>query len=277
MTSDREPTAETPQPTETKPQPGSQPVLAAERRGIMPPRAQAFVREVAAEHLIWPIVLLMVIVGATVPGFLTSGNIDNLVWGAAPLGCMVVGVYFVMITGRLDLSLESTYALAPTIAVLFMTKWWIGIPTRSPSSSRSSSGRWSGSPTGSSPSPWASTRSSSPSRRCSSCAASSSTSSPKASTTSRAGTPRSAGSGSVGPYRSPCSSSLASSPSRGPSCDTRPSAQPHRHRQQRAGVPRRRHQRSAHGDRRLRHSRHECRLRRPPLRRAAVLRRRLDG
>lgn len=121
--------AEAAKPTDTQPQSGSQPVLAPERRGILPPRVQAFVREVAAEHLIWPIVLLMVIVGATVPGFLTGGNIINLVWGAAPLGCMVVGLYFVMITGRLDLSLKSTYALAPTVAVLFMTKWWMGIPT----------------------------------------------------------------------------------------------------------------------------------------------------
>ncbi len=120
--------ADIPEGAPTRPQPGSQPEVRTERRGLIPPRAESFLREVAAEHLIWPIVLLMVIIGATVPGFLTSGNIINLVWGAAPLGCMVVGLYFVMITGRLDLSLESTYALAPTVAVLFMTQWWVGIP-----------------------------------------------------------------------------------------------------------------------------------------------------
>lgn len=85
-------------------------------------------REIAAEHLIWPIVVLMLIIGSTVPGFLSSGNIINLIWGAAPLGCMVVGLYFVMMTGRLDLSLESTYALAPTVAVLFITDWLVGLP-----------------------------------------------------------------------------------------------------------------------------------------------------
>lgn len=88
----------------------------------------ALAREIAAEHLIWPIVVLMLIVGAMVPGFLTSGNVINVIWGAAPLGCMVVGLYFVMMTGRLDLSLESTYALAPTVAVLFMTQWIVGLP-----------------------------------------------------------------------------------------------------------------------------------------------------
>lgn len=91
-------------------------------------RGALLVREIAAEHLIWPIVVLMIVVGSFVPGFLTSGNVINLVWGAAPLGCMVVGLYFVMMTGRLDLSLESTYALGPTVAVLFMTSWTIGLP-----------------------------------------------------------------------------------------------------------------------------------------------------
>lgn len=84
-------------------------------------------RELVTEHLIWPIFLLMVVVGAFVPGFLTSRNMLNLVWAAAPLGCMVIGLYFVMITGRLDLSLESTFALSPTVAVLFMTDWLAGL------------------------------------------------------------------------------------------------------------------------------------------------------
>jgi simple sugar transport system permease protein len=91
-------------------------------------RVARIAREIAAEHLIWPIVVLMLIVGSFVPGFLSGGNIINLVWGAAPLGCMVVGLYFVMISGRLDLSLESTYALAPTVAVLFMLQWVPGLP-----------------------------------------------------------------------------------------------------------------------------------------------------
>ncbi len=90
-------------------------------------RMTGVLRTIVAEHLIWPIVLLMFLLGAAVPGFLTTGNMINLMWGAAPLGCMVVGLYFVMMTGRLDLSLESTYALAPTVAVLFMTDWMAGL------------------------------------------------------------------------------------------------------------------------------------------------------
>ena len=49
-------------------------------------------RRIASEHLIWPILLLLVIIGAFVPGFLTGGNLLNLLWGAALLGCMVVGL-----------------------------------------------------------------------------------------------------------------------------------------------------------------------------------------
>ena len=78
------------------------------------------IRRIASEHLIWPILLLLVIIGAFVPGFLTGGNLLNLLWGATPLGCMVLGLYFVMIAGKLDLSLESTFALAPTVGVLAM-------------------------------------------------------------------------------------------------------------------------------------------------------------
>ena len=93
-------------------------------RGPSEPRWRLTARRIASEHLIWPILLLLVVVGAFVPGFLTSGNLLNLLWGAAPLGCMVVGLYFVMIAGKLDLSLESTFALAPTVGVLAMGDWW---------------------------------------------------------------------------------------------------------------------------------------------------------
>jgi len=85
-----------------------------------------FYREVLTEHLIWPIVIVMILIGSSVPGFLTTGNFLNVLWGAASLGCMTLGLYFVLMTGRLDLSLESTLIFAPTIAVLLMTSWVVG-------------------------------------------------------------------------------------------------------------------------------------------------------
>lgn len=85
------------------------------------------VRTLASEHLIWPIFLLLALIGLMIPGFATPRNLLNLVWGAAPLGCMVVGLYFVMIAGRLDLSIESTFAFAPTVGVVAITRWFPGL------------------------------------------------------------------------------------------------------------------------------------------------------
>lgn len=106
------------------------PTTAAEAAAARQPRVRpaGIARRIASEHLIWPILVLLFVIGAFVDGFLTKDNLLNLVWGAAPLGCMVVGLYFVMIAGKLDLSLESTFALAPTVAVLAMTDWFSGFP-----------------------------------------------------------------------------------------------------------------------------------------------------
>ncbi|WP_116134180.1 ABC transporter permease [Tropicimonas sp. IMCC34043] len=73
---------------------------------------------VLEKHLIWALLAILFLVGLTVPGFFSSRNILNVMWAAAPLGCMVLGLFFVVLTGGLDLSLESTFALAPTLAVV---------------------------------------------------------------------------------------------------------------------------------------------------------------
>ena len=56
----------------------------AEPSGTAAPGGSAlsrFAREAVAEHLIWPIVLLMLLVGAFVPGFLSERNLLSLLWG----------------------------------------------------------------------------------------------------------------------------------------------------------------------------------------------------
>ncbi|MCB9957455.1 MAG: ABC transporter permease [Rhodospirillaceae bacterium] len=78
---------------------------------------------VLERHLIWALLLLLVIIGLFVPGFLSVRNFVNVMWAAAPLGCMVLGLFFVMLTGGLDLSLESTFALAPTLAIVWVLDW----------------------------------------------------------------------------------------------------------------------------------------------------------
>ena len=74
-------------------------------------------------HLIWALLVLLILIGLTVPGFFSVRNFVNVLWAAAPLGCMVLGLFFVMLTGGLDLSLESTFALAPTVAIVWVLQW----------------------------------------------------------------------------------------------------------------------------------------------------------
>ena len=75
------------------------------------------------EHLIWLVLLVVILYGLTVPGFASSTNLLNVLWASAPLALTALGLFFVLISGNLDLSLESTYGFAPAIAILFMLRW----------------------------------------------------------------------------------------------------------------------------------------------------------
>ncbi len=86
-------------------------------------RGRILLRRIASEHLIWLIFLLLAVIGSFLPGFLTLANLLNLLWGASPLGFMVVGMFFVMIAARLDLSIEGTFAFAPAVGIVAMTEW----------------------------------------------------------------------------------------------------------------------------------------------------------
>lgn len=85
-------------------------------------------RIIVGRHLIWPLLALLVIIGAFVPGFLSAENLTNVVWAATPLGCMALGMFFVMVTAALDLSIESTFVVAPVIAILIVTTWLVWVP-----------------------------------------------------------------------------------------------------------------------------------------------------
>ena len=82
------------------------------------------VHSILANHLIWPLLGLLVIIGAFVPGFLSQRNLINVIWASTPLACMTLGMFLVMVTGALDLSIESTFAVAPTIG-LIVVMWWL--------------------------------------------------------------------------------------------------------------------------------------------------------
>src|SRR5947209_11393327 len=71
-----------------------------------------WIRELA----LLPVIVLLLVVGTFEnPAFLTSDNFINVAQLAAPLGDVVVAETLILLTGKFDLSLQSTYVLAPMV------------------------------------------------------------------------------------------------------------------------------------------------------------------
>lgn len=63
-----------------------------------------------------PVIVLLIIVGSFVnSSFLTAANFINVAQQSAALGAVVVAETLILLTGKFDLSLQSTYGLAPMI------------------------------------------------------------------------------------------------------------------------------------------------------------------
>jgi hypothetical protein len=76
------------------------------------------------DNLIWVIVLLFFLINAFVtPKFATYDNLVNIFYHSAIMSMLVLAQGLVMIIGHLDLSIESTLAFAPGIAMLLALKW----------------------------------------------------------------------------------------------------------------------------------------------------------
>ncbi len=68
------------------------------------------------ELTLLPVIVLLVVVGTFEnPAFLTTDNLINVASLAAPLGAVVVAETLILLTGKFDLSLQSTYGLAPMV------------------------------------------------------------------------------------------------------------------------------------------------------------------
>jgi ribose/xylose/arabinose/galactoside ABC-type transport system permease subunit len=91
-------------------------------------RARAIGGSVLANHLIWPLCGVLLLVGLGVDGFFSERNLINVVWSATPLACMTLGMLLVMVQGSLDLSIESTFAVAPTLGILVAINWMAKAP-----------------------------------------------------------------------------------------------------------------------------------------------------
>src|SRR6266568_6633068 len=63
-----------------------------------------------------PVIVLFLIIGAFVnSSFLTADNFINVAQESAALGTVVVAETLILLTGKFDLSLQSTYGLAPMV------------------------------------------------------------------------------------------------------------------------------------------------------------------
>jgi simple sugar transport system permease protein/ribose transport system permease protein len=89
-------------------------------------KAGKIARNIVENHLIWPLLAVLVGIGAFIPGFMSARNLTNVVWASAPLACMTLGMFLVMVTGSMDLSIESTFAVAPTLGILVVMEWLPG-------------------------------------------------------------------------------------------------------------------------------------------------------
>lgn len=79
-------------------------------------------------NLIWVILIFFVIINIFItPHFFTYRNIINILYHSSILGILILAQGICLISGNFDLSIESTLAFAPAIAVLVVTKWLPGL------------------------------------------------------------------------------------------------------------------------------------------------------
>ncbi|MBV9257075.1 MAG: ABC transporter permease [Ktedonobacteraceae bacterium] len=92
--------------------------------GTLRHRGQHILATGIREFALVPVIILLLIVGAFInPSFLTANNLINVAQQSAALGAVVVAETLILLTGKFDLSLQSTYGLAPMVgAWLIVTK-----------------------------------------------------------------------------------------------------------------------------------------------------------
>ncbi|TDV53766.1 ABC transporter permease [Actinophytocola oryzae] len=106
-------------------------VMAGERTGTAPAvsKGRSWVPRLRELALV-PAIIVLLIIGAVVSdGYLDPDNLISILGASAALALVVLGESLVLITGKFDLSLESTVGIAPAIGALlvlpsgFGTEW----------------------------------------------------------------------------------------------------------------------------------------------------------
>src|SRR5256714_6044844 len=89
---------------------------------VRPPARRAFLGSMRELALVPAIAVLFVVGIFTSPAFFTTSNFSNTAQFSAALGMVVVAESLILLTGSFDLSLQSTYGLAPMIGA------WLIVP-----------------------------------------------------------------------------------------------------------------------------------------------------
>jgi simple sugar transport system permease protein len=110
------------------------PVLRAE--GSAAPRKRRNARWLQEFSLIPVIGILLLIGFIESPNFLTTGNMTNVLQQSTELSLVVLGEALILISGRMDLSLESTVGLAPVVAL------WVVMPSHGTFNSLGFGAQW---------------------------------------------------------------------------------------------------------------------------------------
>jgi len=91
--------------------------------GAVASRLRGMNVNVLREVALLPVLILLIIVGTVVsPAFLTVSNFAGIGQQSSALGVVVVGESLILLIGGMDLSLESTFGLAPMVAA------WLIVP-----------------------------------------------------------------------------------------------------------------------------------------------------
>lgn len=100
--------------------------------GTLRRRSRYIIANWVRELALLPVIILLLIIGAFVnSSFLTVENLINVAQESAALGLVVVAETLILLTGKFDLSLQSTYGLAPMVgAFLVVSKEGQGLGTQ---------------------------------------------------------------------------------------------------------------------------------------------------
>jgi simple sugar transport system permease protein len=96
---------------------------AGPRAGTVGARIRGMNVSVLREVALLPVLVLLIVVGTVAsPAFLTVSNFAGIGQQSSALGVVVVGESLILLIGGMDLSLESTFGLAPMVAA------WLLVP-----------------------------------------------------------------------------------------------------------------------------------------------------